>query len=137
MTGIEPSANRAALDRAITSWNEGHHEQYLALYAEDAVLHGYPEGATGREGARATYAPHWAAFPGSTIELEDVIEVQDFLAVRFTYCGTHVGQFGPHAATGNSFRVTGRTLMRLRDAVVVERWAGPAEPSLLEQLGLS
>lgn len=137
MTAAPPSENRAALDRAIESWNSGDYEQYLELYAEDAVLHGYPDGVTGREGARVTYAPHWVAFPESTIELEEVIEVQDFLAVRFGYSGTHHGPLGPHAATGKSFRVTGRTLMRLRDGVVVERWAGPAVPSFLEQLGLA
>lgn len=136
MSSTDASPNRAALDRAITAWNDGDHERYLAFYAEDAVLHGYPEDATGREGARRTYAPHWVAFPGSTIELDDVIEVQDFLAVRFVYSGIHLGALGPHEPTGREFRIVGRTLMRFEDGVCVERWAGPAEPNLLAQLGL-
>ena len=133
---VAVSTNRAGLERAIASWNAGDYDAYLALYAEDAVLHGYPGNATGRAGAREIYAPHWEAFPGSTIELDEVIEVQDFLAVRFVYSGTHLGPFGPHPPSGRSFRLVGNTLMRLRDGVAVERWAAPAEPNLLEQLGL-
>lgn len=128
--------NRAALDAAVTAWNRGDHEAYLGLYASDATLHGYPGGATGREGARATYAPHWLAFPDSTIELRDVIEVQDHIACTFAYSGTHLGPLGSHGPTGRRFELIGRTLMRFEGGVVLERWAGAAEPSLLEQLGL-
>jgi predicted ester cyclase len=130
------SAGREALDRAVAAWNAGDYDAYLSFYAEDAVLHGYPDGATGREGARTTYAPHWIAFPHSTIELDEVIEVQDFLAARFVYAGVHEGPLGPHAPTGRSLRLVGRTLMRFADGVCVERWAGPAEPDLFRQLGL-
>ena len=47
-------ANEASLRRAVAAFNDpSGRERYLDLYAPGVVLHGYPAGVEGKEGARS------------------------------------------------------------------------------------
>lgn len=134
----ESDRNQAALDQAVSHWNQGNHEGYLEFYAPNVVLHGFADGLPpGRAGARLFYQPLWAAFPDARLALQDVMVVGDIFAIRFTLSGTHTGELMGMPPTGKRFSVTAGTIMRFEDGRVAERWADPsALGQVLAQLGL-
>jgi predicted ester cyclase len=77
-----PLAN--ALRHAVDAWNRGDLTAYLDVYHPSVVLHGAPPG---RDGVRLTYERIWRLFPGSTLELDDLIVEGDRLACRYTWAG--------------------------------------------------
>lgn len=106
------------------------------LYTEDFVDHSAPPGLpVGIDGARVKIGAFIDAFPDLQLTYEFQVAEDDFVAGRFVLSGTHQGEFGGVAATGNSVRVTGHDLLRLRDGKVCEHWLELDTLSLMQQLG--
>ena len=106
------------------------------LYTEDLVDHSAPPGLPpGIEGARAKIGAFVSAFPDLHITYEYQVAEDDMVAGRFVLSGTHEGEFGGIPATGNSVRVTGHDLLRLRDGKVCEHWLELDTLTLMQQLG--
>ena len=108
---------------------------YMEGYAEDVQLHGYPPGVEGKEGARAFYAGLLAALPDLDLRLDDAIERDGMLALRYSLSGTHDGELMGVPATGNHVDVTGMTFMRFEGGRIAERWNQLDGVTLLTQLG--
>ncbi len=68
--------------------------------------------------------------------IEDVIQCDDKLVVRWTNSGTHVGQFLGIPPTNKSFSVAGIDIYRLVDGKLAEHWHVIDQLALLQQLGL-
>jgi predicted ester cyclase len=77
----------------------------------------------------------FAAFPGSTLSIDETIVDGDRVAIRFVQRGTHVGAFMGLPPTGREFAMTGQTVLHFRDGLVVERWSAADMFSLMVQLG--
>lgn len=134
---------RRVLEQAIADFNAALtdpecREAYLRLYDDSLVLHGYPPGLVGLDGARAFYGQIWDALPDGRLTTEDVIAGDDRIAARFRLTGTHRG--GPlmgAPAAGAAIDVTGMTVMRFGvNGRVVERWQVLEQLALLTQLGV-
>jgi predicted ester cyclase len=116
-------ANEASLRRAVTAFNDpSGRDRYLDLYAPDVVLHGYPAGVEGREGARSFYSQLWTAFPNACLSLEETIASDDRLAVRYTLTGIQAQDFYGAPVIGGARKVEGMTWLQFRDGRVVEVW---------------
>ena len=134
---MEPEErNRAALERAGERWNAGDLRGYLELYAENAVLHGYPGVEPELDGIRTFYEAFWEAFPGSHLVFEDVLADGERLAVRFRVEGTHGGEFHGIPATGRSFSLEGITIIHCADGKCVERWSQADLTGLMSDLSV-
>ena len=128
--------NKANLQRAVDSWNDGNLEGYLQLYDASVVLHGYPPGLpSGVEGARIFYNGFWAAFPSPRLTFEDLISEGDKVAIRFTVRTTHNGDFMGIPPTGKDVEVSGMTILRFAGGRCVERWNQVDMLGLMQQLG--
>lgn len=134
---------RRILELAIADFNAAFGDParcdaYLRLYDETIVLHGYPPGVEGLDGARAFYGQIWGALPDGQLTTEDVIARSDRIAARFRLTGTHTG--GPLLgvpAAGAAIDVTGMTVLRFgTHGRVVERWQALDQLGLLVQLGV-
>ena len=128
--------NVAALRRAPDLVNAGDLDGYIALYDDDVVLHGYPPGVEGKEGARAFYAGLFAALAEPRLELHDVVAEGDRVAARFTLSGTHQDELLGVPATGRHVDIEGQSFFRFSDgARIAERWQSMDALGLLMQLG--
>jgi predicted ester cyclase len=68
--------------------------------------------------------------------IEDVIQCDDRLVVRWTNSGTHVGEFLGIPPTHKSFSVAGIDIYRLEEGKLAEHWHVIDQLSMLQQLGL-
>lgn len=128
-------SNRQILERALTAWNRGDLAQYLGLYSDDVVIHGYADLEPGIANVRRFYEAWWEAFPGSQLSLEDAVVAGDRVACRFLITGTHGGPFQGIPPSGRPISVAGFTIVRFSDGVCVERWSLVDSLGLLTQIG--
>ncbi len=133
--GRDHADNLAILENAARCWNAGDRAGYLDLYAEQAVLHGYPGVEPGLTGIRQFYSSFWNAFPTATLVIEEAFAFADRVVCRFLVGGTHLGDFQGIPPTGRAFRVPSITILRFDEGRCVERWSQADFLSLLQQLG--
>jgi predicted ester cyclase len=115
--------NEAALRAAVKAFNDpGHRERYLELYSPDVVLHGYPRGLVGLDGAKTFYSQLWAAFPDARLAVDDVIGDADRLAARYRLSGLQAEDFYGARVTGATTQFEGMAFMRFQDGRAVEVW---------------
>jgi epsilon-lactone hydrolase len=90
---------REALDRFA---DPARRSSYFDLYAEDVVLHGYQGISPGLASVKAYYQAFWSAFPDARVTVEDLVEQDDKIALRFVITGTHRGTVLDIPATGRA-----------------------------------
>ncbi|NJN81756.1 MAG: ester cyclase [Caldilineaceae bacterium] len=130
------NTNIDVLNRAVAAWNAQDLNGYLTLYADDAILHFLPPGLPpGVDGARLFYGGVLAAFPGTTLVMDDVIAEGDSIAARFHMNMRHEGEFQGIPPTGKDVVLIGMTILHFADGKVVERWSESDFVGLLRQLG--
>ncbi|OFW46403.1 MAG: hypothetical protein A3J29_18070 [Acidobacteria bacterium RIFCSPLOWO2_12_FULL_67_14b] len=127
--------NRRAVEQAIDNWNRGNLLEYMRLYNDDVVLHGYAGLEPGFENVRRFYEDWWRAFPGSKLVLNDIISTEDKVACRFLIDGTHAGPFQGIPSSGKAVSVSGFTILRFVNGKCVERWSLVDSLALLTQIG--
>jgi predicted ester cyclase len=117
------SDNEETLRRAIEAFHDrDRREQYLELYDPDVVLHGYPEGVEGLEGARRFYEQVWEAFPDADLTLEETVASGDRIAARYTLSGHQVADLYGAPAGDRPITITGMVMLRFKAGRVVEEW---------------
>ncbi len=135
--GVEE--NKAAVEQARLAFGDpGRREQYLELYAPEAVFYGYPpEVPPTFEGIKGFYGVLWDAFPDIVLVFDDVIAESDRVAIRYNARGSHRGEFMGAAPSGSEVVFNGMTILRFDDAArCVERWQQLDVAGLMAQLGL-
>ena len=103
-----------------------------ANYVEHNPLPGQGEGLNGLKD-RVTMLKEGLAV---RFTIEDVIQGEDKLVVRWTNSGTHVGDFLGIPPTNKSFSVAGIDIYRLEGGKLAEHWHVIDQLSMLQQLGL-
>ena len=88
-----------------------------------------------REGGKMFLGGFFSAFPDAKFTIDDMIAEGDRVATKKTFTGTHTGDLGDIAPTGNRVTVQYVDIMRLRDGRIVEHWLSMDQLSLLQQLG--
>jgi predicted ester cyclase len=80
----------------------------------------------------------WCALLGEALDLhvdiEDLVEAGDRVAVRARITGTHVGEFGGLPATGRRFDASFMSIERAAGGRLVERWEIPDNATVMAQL---
>jgi steroid delta-isomerase-like uncharacterized protein len=123
------------LEQAIEAWNRGDLAEYLTLYDDDVVLHGYAPVPLDKAAVTGFYEGIGGGLPGSRIELLDTVASGDRVAARFVQTGRHDGPLLGVPPTGREVRIDGITILAFRDGRVTERWASADMLGLLTQLG--
>ena len=90
----------------------------------------------GPEGPKQYFTEIRTASPDFHITVEDMIAEGDKVAVRWTFRGTHKGEYMGIAPTGKQVTVTGITIWCIADGKFVESWENKDDLGLMQQLGV-
>ena len=129
--------NKAVVRRYLEeAWNDRNPGAIDELVTEEFVDHHLPpELPSGPTGVKMWYNAAVGAFPDCHISREDVIAEGDRVVTRFTFSGTHEGEFMGVPATGRQFSITAIAIARIADGKLVEWWENADVMSLMQQLG--
>jgi steroid delta-isomerase-like uncharacterized protein len=136
--------NKALIRHGIEVANRGNMTEFSAIvdesFAPDFVFHdpNIPLPAGGirsREDYKQFVSGFNAALPGQ-FTIEDLIAEGEMVVVRYTYRGTHQGQWRGLPPTGKPVTFTGTITYRIVDGKAVEGWQNADNLSVLRQLGL-
>jgi steroid delta-isomerase-like uncharacterized protein len=117
-------------------WGKGSVAAVDELAGRDFVWHWAPPGlATDRDGYRQFVKMDFAAFADVSSATEDIVAEGDKVAARWTWRGTHKGEFMGVAATGKRVTMTGICINRIVGGKIVEEWGEMDMLGLMQQLG--
>lgn len=110
----------------------------VALLAPDFVAHfgGLPAPVREPEAWTHLFMGYHNAFPDMRIALEDELAEGDTLVSRYTWRGTHRGEFNGIPATGKDVVGTGIGIFHVRHGKIIEEWIQKDALGLLQQLGV-
>jgi steroid delta-isomerase-like uncharacterized protein len=106
------------------------------LCASDLVWHGVGIGdLPDLESFKRSVGPFFSAFPDLHVTTEDLIADGDRVVARYTWRGTHRGDFFGIPATGRSVTVAGTSIYRISDGKIAEEWWLEDLLGLMRQIG--
>lgn len=92
------------------------------LLAVDYVMHEPIGGDRGLEAYKRGQPAVLAGFPDGRWTIDDMVAEGDKVAWRFTFTGTHTGEFRGIPATGKQIHLTGMVISRIADGRIAEEW---------------
>ena len=93
-------------------------------------------GPLNREAAAQFFEMFYAAFPGLTHTIEDMVPDGDKLAIRLTIRGTQQGAFQGIPATGKQIEISAINIFHISDSQIAEHWVEYDGLGMLQQLGV-
>jgi steroid delta-isomerase-like uncharacterized protein len=130
--------NIAMLRRA---WDEvygqGRLDSIHEFVVDDVIAHEPDGDVWGIEEFRRYLSTYLAAFPDTSVTVEDVIAEGDKVVSRYTVRGTHNGtteEYGP--PTGKQMMIEGITIYHFKGGRLAEMWDRYDNLAVMQQLGL-
>jgi len=114
-------------------WSKGNLAAVDELLATNFVFN-YPAPglAPDREGYKQTVT--MASFANIQSVIEDMVAEGDKVAVRWTWRGTHKGEYMGIAPTGKQVTITGISILRIVGGKIVEEWGEMDNLGMMQQL---
>jgi steroid delta-isomerase-like uncharacterized protein len=133
-----PTVGSAEIVRRL--WEEpwkGNWDVIETFVSPDYVGHdpSEPEPIRGPAGVRANVEKYLASFAGAAITVDHQVVEGEHVATRWTGRGTHTGEIAGIAPTGKDVTVSGITVSRFDDGLVLEEWTTWDTLGMLVQLG--
>jgi predicted ester cyclase len=126
------------VNRAIARFNAKDLEGYLEMFDKAVVFHGLSRRLKpGVGGLREYYAALRLAFPDMRLASEDVIAEGEKVANRYTFYGTHKGEYMGVAPTSKLVISAGMVIHHFRGGRCVETWQSTDALGFLTQLGVA
>ena len=118
-------------------WSKGSLVAINELCATDFVWHRAPPGVVpDREGYKQENVTNLgASFADFHCTIEDMVAEGDKVAIRWTWRGTHKGEYMSIAPTGKQVTMTGINIIRIVGGKIVEEWGESDDLGFMEQLG--
>ena len=120
-------------------WNKGNLASIDDLFTEDFVFNYPPSGAApDREGYKQFITTNFDTWADIHCNIDDMIAEEDKVAVRWTWRGTHKGEFVlmETAPTGKQVTMTGISVIHIVDGKIVEEWTEQDMLGMMQQLGI-
>jgi steroid delta-isomerase-like uncharacterized protein len=119
--------------------NQGQLDVADEVIDRDVVWHSSlvpPEAQRGPEGFKQFARVVRAGFPDFRLTEEDTIAEGDKVVNRWSFRGTHGGEFMGIPATNKEVTTSGIDIFRIADGRIVEVWQSTDQLGLLQQLGV-
>jgi steroid delta-isomerase-like uncharacterized protein len=118
------------------AWDRRNPDLVDRIFAPGFVNHNPITGQQpGREGIKQWIRSFYQAFPDGSISIDLQIAEADRVVTRYSWRGTHQGQFLGIPATGKPVEVTGIGIFRVQNGQIQEGWGFWEQAGLLLQLG--
>ena len=129
--------NKAVARRWVDEiWNSGDFSSAHEYVAEDIHFRSSQAPAfNGIDPLKEMVAGNRAAFPDGHFTVDETITEGDAVVHRWTFNGTHEGEFLGVPATGKKVQVTGTAVTHFRDGKITEHLADVDMLSILQQIG--
>jgi steroid delta-isomerase-like uncharacterized protein len=126
---------RREIEEAFT---RGELEALDQLVADDYISYDptLPEPIRGRDAYRAHIASIREGIPNLVVRIDDQIAEADKVVTRWTATGRHEGTLFGVPPTGNDVEMTGISIERVDDGLIVEDWVLWDALGLMRQLGV-
>lgn len=134
---MDSDLNKQRVNEAVAAFNAGDLDGYLAIYADDAVVHGLPtEYGNTVDGHRRLLESMRHAMEDFTIEQLSLVAEGDMVAAHVKYTGIHDGIFHGVRPTGKRLTWHSMVFRRFDDeGRTAERWMVSDSMNLMRQLG--
>ena len=126
--------NKAVTRRGIETLNQRNWAEHYELIAPDFVLHAASRTIQGIEAYKQFVSMYLTGLPDVHFTIEDMFGEGDRVAVRYTYRGTHKGDFMGIPPTGKQVAGTGIGIARVANGMFLEEWINS---DLMQQLGVT
>jgi steroid delta-isomerase-like uncharacterized protein len=110
-------------------------DQVDRFVAEDYINHNAFV-ADGREANREWWTAFFTGLPDVRITMEDLVISGDRVVGRFTYRGTHSGNFVGIPASGNPIEMRSIDIWRVENGMFVEHWDELNLMEVFQQMGV-
>ena len=128
--------NLNVLKQAITRFNARDLEGYLEMFAKSVVFHGLSRRLKpGVAGLRDYYSQLRQGFPDMRLASEDLLADGEKTTERFTFYGTHKGEYMGIAPTLKLVISPGIVMHRFEKGKCVETWFAGDSLGFLMQIG--
>jgi predicted ester cyclase len=128
-------SNRQSLGQALKCFADPRKRQdYFQLYSDDVILHGYQGVRPGLESVKQFYNAFWEVFPDAQVNVEELIEEDDTLVVRYVITGTQQKAFMDATAVGQRMALPGISILHFKNGRCFERWTCLNSRLLLDQI---
>lgn len=121
-----------------TAWSEGKVEALDAIAAPTFLVHDPPgPDIVGLDAYKANVLAARVGVPDAKLTFVEAMIAGDRIYTRWTYGGTHTGNdanLGP--PTGRSFLMTGNTIARFENGLLVEMWHSADDLGMMLQDGM-
>ncbi len=104
--------------------------------ATDYYNHDAPDPSIGLEGVKSAVIAFKKAFPDAQVNIAYQLAEGDKVASRYTWSGTHQGEFYGVPATGKRVNWTVTATFRIVDGKIRETWLNMDQLGLMQQLGV-
>jgi predicted ester cyclase len=107
------------------------------IFAPNFVRHDAgPDQVPRVEDLKHFFAMLHSGFPGFQSTIEDLLSEGDKVVLRFTFHGTHQGEFMGIAPTGKEVTMSGIDILRIAEGKIVEMWNQEDVLGMMQQLGV-
>ena len=128
-------SNRQSLGQALKCFADPLKRQnYFQLYSDDVILHGYQGVRPGLESVKQFYNAFWEVFPDAQVNVEELIEEDDTLVVRYVITGTQQKAFMDSTAVGRRILLPDISILHFKNGRCFERWTCLNSRLLLDQI---
>jgi predicted ester cyclase len=109
---------------------------YLELYTDSVIHHGFSSRIRpGVDGLRQHYTSLLRGFPDLRVEIEDIIAEGEKVAHRFTFSGSHRGEFMGITPTDKQVSASGMQINLFSAGKCIEVWSVHDSYRFLAQIG--
>jgi steroid delta-isomerase-like uncharacterized protein len=120
-------------------WSRGDYESVEAFVAPSYTVHSDPgDPWEGRSLDHTTYRARVQysrdAFPDLEFAIQDIVSIDDRVAVRWTATGTHLGALPEIPATGKRLTFSGQTFYEMQDGRAAGHWQVVDRLGFVQQL---
>ena len=138
-TDAAESAAKKVLNRYLEIFNTGNMNLVNTTIdsAHFLIEPAMPDKIAGRDGFSQWVLGYRTAYSDFNLNFDEVIVKDNNCVVRWTVNGTHDGPLGELEPTGNKFKISGLTLMRMANGLITEEWIYYDNLAASMQLGLT